>query len=820
MSEWKESLSLEETNKIRVSLGLKPIPDPSKEPAADAAPPEKTKDQIAEENFQQRKEDERREREKEALKSKLDKARNQRERARKLVGKGLGEDEDDGVKKEEGDTSGADTKAWVKRQKKRAKELAAKKAKELEEMDKQYEEQDAYGEEDLAGLKVAHGEDDFEEGEETVLTLKDSRILDDEDDELHNLNISENQKHAENLALKKKGRQAGQYTGYDDDEFVDGGVKAGVLKKYDDELAGKDGGGFTLGGAPITVKSKAAKGEAADDTPVERERVKLTMDYTKSFESDYLQEGDVGFKKPKKKKKRPMRTALVGEEDEDEDKKMVPIEAIQRENLDDTNLIDDDDLQAQLARSRREANRKKIAELKAAAAAAPATMDVDGKVKVESDDEDTKPDGDDVLVLDDTSEFVRNISIAASAPARPSTNGVLVKSEGTATVVPSVPAKAATPPPRSGIESVQVKAEETDVPIGEIGGGWGSPREDGEESDDGGMMEVYEDEKPKNEGDGEGIDDDGITGGEVLVSKGLVSTMNLLRQQGLLKHQTPEEAARDKANREREAWVAKQRNRDRERELEKLRSKEMGDLKTQQQREYENKMRDRREAEENLRAYDNYKPNVNLTYHDEFGRDMTPKEAWKQLSHSFHGKTSGSKKMDKRLKKIEDEQKRLAMASGDTPLSTAQAFAARAERMGSATMVLSVGNKGAAPQQEQLLGGPDKHLKKGDKGKGKDKSDKTHGLSSGTGTVFSDIPMRSLPLPSDVDSPSTSRLGSPAIRSGFAPVGGFSPLNASSSASGTDTPGEAEKKERFVIQAGGKRKAGGEPEGSPASKRR
>lgn len=69
-------------------------------------------------------------------------------------------------------------------------------------------------------------------------------------------------------------------------------------------------------------------------------------------------------------------------------------------------------------------------------------------------------------------------------------------------------------------------------------------------------------------------------------------------------------------------------------------------------------------------------------------------QAWKQLSHNFHGKTGGSKKTEKRLKKIADEQKQQAMASGDTPLSTATAFAARAERMGSATMILSVGNKG------------------------------------------------------------------------------------------------------------------------------
>lgn len=33
---------------------------------------------------------------------------------------------------------------------------------------------------DLAGIKVSHDADDFDEGEEHILTLKDSRILDGE----------------------------------------------------------------------------------------------------------------------------------------------------------------------------------------------------------------------------------------------------------------------------------------------------------------------------------------------------------------------------------------------------------------------------------------------------------------------------------------------------------------------------------------------------------------------------------------------------------------------------------------------------------------
>jgi U4/U6.U5 tri-snRNP-associated protein 1 len=51
---------------------------------------------------------------------------------------------------------------------------------------------------------------------------------------------------------------------------------------------------------------------------------------------------------------------------------------------------------------------------------------------------------------------------------------------------------------------------------------------------------------------------------------------------------------------------------------------------------------------------------VKLKYTDEYGRDMNQKEAFKHLSHMFHGKGSGKQKTEKRLKKIEDEKKSMA----------------------------------------------------------------------------------------------------------------------------------------------------------------
>lgn len=296
--QWKESLSLEETNKVRISLGLKPLKDPN---PANSGPTDEERilegDELAEHNFRKRKEEERRKVEEKELQERLDRARNQKERGKKLTGRGLGDDEDSstvikgglgGV----GEEGGGDTKSWIKKQKKRAKEQALKRAKEQEEMDRLAEDEEEeritrYGAKDLKGIKVSHGADAFEEGEEHVLTLKDSKILDDEDDELHNLNLTENAKHAAAVDLKKKGRQAGTYTGYDDEEFgEDGavGAKKGVLSKYDEGFEGVKEDGFRLGNEAETMKKKkpVTDGEGADGgvPSGEREKVKLSMDYT------------------------------------------------------------------------------------------------------------------------------------------------------------------------------------------------------------------------------------------------------------------------------------------------------------------------------------------------------------------------------------------------------------------------------------------------------------------------------------------------------------------------------------------------------------
>ena len=182
------------------------------------------------------------------------------------------------------------------------------------------------------------------------------------------------------------------------------------------------------------------------------------------------------------------------------------------------------------------------------------------------------------------------------------------------------------------------------------------------------------------------------TSAERTFASGMAATVDILRQQGILASSTADQKERERIQRQRDLWLAEYRTRSALREVERLRAR--GEKKDQAQREYENRLREQQDIRQNMELYREYKPDVEIKYHDEFGRELTPKEAWKALSHRFHGKGSGRMKTEKRLKKIAEEKKKEAMVSGETPLSMNKAFQMRQEKTGQAHFVLSVGNRG------------------------------------------------------------------------------------------------------------------------------
>ncbi|KAF8588251.1 SART-1 protein [Ramaria rubella] len=802
-----ESISLEETNKIRISLGLKPLTD-------DAAPTD-TKEQTAEGNFAKRKEEEAQERERKRIQAgdhgnPLSRIKNKRELKATLKGTTLGESDDVD-----------DTIKWIKRNKKKAKELARKRQEELENLDKAYQGED-YTEKDLAGLKVSHDFEDLNEGEDRILTLKDSRILDNEEDELQNVEMAEDERTKKNNELKIKKRD---YTGYDDEEFVAGneGMKRAVLAKYDEDLNGAAETGFRLGGSA----SKASKPtrQMQEEAAASVNKSLLSIDYAKNLEiMDYQQEGDAGFKKLKTKKKRPSRrvaevdpadaTPPAEGMDVDENKSSTRIR-----NLDD-NFVDDDDLQTVLARQRRAKVKKakpldpediarKIAEERAREQAEEAAQ-MDVQIKVEDGEPGQPLDGDvnSGLEFDDTSEFVRAIQY----------NPVAVKEEQKRASLPPVRAESTQPTPaRTRTDSPM----ETDQVIHELEAGEVVVKEEDEEDEE--MLNaieaaIHSAEAAMANGE-EAIDLEVGTSSEQTFRSGMASTLTILRQQGILSNPSADHTERERVQLQRDLWLAEQRRRIAQRELDRTKSR--GSNKDQATREYENRLREQQEARESLDHFKHYKPDVNIVYHDEFGRELTPKEAWKALSHRFHGKGSGKAKTEKRLKKIAEEKKKEAMASGDTPLSMNKAFQFRQEKAGQAHMVLSVGNRGAVPQISEFLDSqPLSKGAKAEKKAKKKKEDKTAAPQVIDMTGFTAFPTTSAPISASASpAPVAIPTGSPAPKPGFSRiVSESSPVPGSGS--GTPVPANGERT-KVAFGFGMKRKATGDDlPGNPPAKRR
>ena len=67
-----------------------------------------------------------------------------------------------------------------------------------------------------------------------------------------------------------------------------------------------------------------------------------------------------------------------------------------------------------------------------------------------------------------------------------------------------------------------------------------------------------------------------------------------------------------------------------------------------------------------------YNPDVSLRYYDENGHEVKLKEAFKMMSHKFHGKKPGKNKEEKRIKKIEGQKITALSSLDDTPLKTVE----------------------------------------------------------------------------------------------------------------------------------------------------
>ncbi|KAI8988152.1 SART-1 protein [Mycotypha africana] len=667
-----ESLSIEETNALREKLGLPPLA--ADDDADEVADP----DQVAYENYQKLKEEKEKAAKEEEIKKNIEKAKNRKRNLAKLQGKGLGEADD-----EEDDSA----LNWIRKSRKIEKDLAARRAKELEDMDNTYQKYDAN---QLAGLKVSHALSEFEEGGETILTLKDRGILEENDEEmveLSNVELEDRQRLKKNLEAKK---QKPGYNPYDDDQFS--GKKPSILPQYEENEEEK---GFVIGQSGVV---KPVQQEADEKSVAEKlKEQSLTYDKMQQIKDYYTQEEvAVSFKKPKSKKKKKMRSKNKDEDDLNisttnsnltEETSTQPSSVPKPHTLDpDANFVDDDDLQEALARARRIANKQKNKQFKRMT-----PEEIAKQLKQEATEIKVEDDDNGGLVLSETSEFVNSIgsNFALFNPRD-------VKKEATEPVIKTEP-----------VEEYEInETTEGDQEATQMT----EANEDSEMTEAEAQQATHEAEEApavKKEFKAEVIVE------EPLVSRGLAATLNLLEQKGVIAKPTEEQLKRDRIAAEQIRWQNEMRKKERLRQLDDQIEKERrrgrgGRENSDRMRELEREREREREREERRRlkefelAMENYKPEVNLEYTDDTGRVMKTVEAFKYMSHKFHGKTSGKTKTEKKMKKIEEERKLNMMSSTDTPHNLAGALLERQKRTGAAHVVLSVGNRGVVPTSTPL----------------------------------------------------------------------------------------------------------------------
>ena len=332
-------MSIDETNKLRAKLGLKPLNDTSSSSKIVHKPAE---------NDGEEKE----------IQQQLEHAK-----LRKDVQKGVAKTFGSATLADEGEDNALSWADRMRRQKEEAAAAAATTSKAVKKKKKskkkgsfKTKDGDDYDSKELEGLHVAHNVAELESGSTTVLTLADASILEtdnnravglNEDDvALENVNLTEQKKQKDGLRKKRMlelgmGR-AGGYSGFDDEEFEELGGTLGPARTErgghpdyendDDDEAVPKSKGFRIGSSAMsdadrnmTDYDKIASGKAISLQPAKGDVAAsdyMTFEEEEAERAQKKKKKDSKFKKKKKKdkkdKKNKRRTATVDSDDEDD----------------------------------------------------------------------------------------------------------------------------------------------------------------------------------------------------------------------------------------------------------------------------------------------------------------------------------------------------------------------------------------------------------------------------------------------------------------------------------------------------------------------
>lgn len=649
------SLSIDETNKLREKLGMKPLEVADK--SGDVHVPAKNMGKILET-------------EKLAEKMKLLQEKRRIKQQLSSV-KSLGA----------GSTDLTDTVAWIQRSRTidSKKAAAAAQTKLLDAMDDEFGigelvESNRFGREytnkNMKDLTVLHDVSSFKEGDMTILTLQDKEILDEEGDEdvLINVNMLDNEKVDRNNDLKKKKPDYNPYT-EDIDEF--GNVKRqNMLSKYDEVIEGEKKRSFKLSEAQNAEVIKRKMSEGLQQRPG---NISLDTAYLKKTATEYFTTDEVtAFKKPRKKKIRKIRKTkvdeiaplpneekLTGRRDHGSraagGRSKGSVDEVKIKDNGDNMEIDIDDQPDSNVVSKKGSGGKiserelysvrleeEDNELEAALARSRRSNIKENKKTILETLSQLQPKEEAIpgvakasqIVLDRTAEFAKGIG--GSEEKEPS----------------ETPIK---PEPMETEEPVEKISDWKDVDF--VTATFGE----------------FQDYDPSR------VDTQEVIEAEPSLQRGLSGALQVAQRKGFIDINKKSVNSKDISD----AVQATGSLRARFYQVDKDTGQDV-DTRRRGDREY---------SSGQFPEKRNYNPDVKIAYTDSIGRELNSKEAFRQLSHKFHGKGSGKMKTEKRMKKAVEEMSLKKMESDDTPLGSAALFREKQKDANSAYIVLSGGNR-------------------------------------------------------------------------------------------------------------------------------
>uniref|UniRef100_A0A0N4Z4P7 U4/U6.U5 tri-snRNP-associated protein 1 n=1 Tax=Parastrongyloides trichosuri TaxID=131310 RepID=A0A0N4Z4P7_PARTI len=518
------------------------------------------------------------------------------------------------------------------------------------------------------GLIIGHSKEAFLDGTNTILVLKDKHVLDEDEDEvLINPNLVEDERAQRNVLLRKKQDHYGTVV----DEYDEWGnpIDKGVLAKYDEVLEGEKQETFRLNEEGcIDAEREAREFEIKKKLRMERLNLQNLETEKRKVASDFFTEDEIlTFRKPKKKrdktksKKSKETFVLEGCEMDADEKEEKALRLAKRnesvknmkvvENHIDNNKIDlkvllddkdkseikmevdgeesdeelkehiklasiviEDDFQNELNGILNKAHKlkqlKNIEEHKDSAVEATKMLEQFGNIKKEINEESK-------FVIDSTSEYCRHIGTFDNTE---------VKEEYISDDEINVIEKEDKPSTSKSMFS----------------------KSNFKESLPGTFSQV----KTKEEDDDKNVRFDGIFGKEAESTRGVAAMLRLAGQKGYLENKIhkkvsekpinsnlslpPSKIKVDKSHVEDDAYTKKMER------ISRSKSTRGGNT-------FEEKV--------------NYNPQINISYADSKGRELDPKQAFRELSWKFHGKAPGKKQTEKRLARYEREDKMKKMNS-------------------------------------------------------------------------------------------------------------------------------------------------------------